>query len=202
MEKKRRIAVITSGGDASGMNAAIRAVTRYGIHRGLEVYGFYEGYRGLIDNNFKVLDLSSVGGIIDRGGTFLYSARSERFKCREGQKEAIESLKKNNIDGLIVIGGDGSFRGAHELHKQGIQVVGIPATIDNDIPGTDYSIGFPAEGRWIVRFNSDSKDYDSEFGNAGPATVLATRRGQDELPASGTVTIAPYSALILSQDKT
>ena len=158
MGDKRRIAVITSGGDASGMNAAIRAVTRYGIHKGLQVYGFYEGYKGLINNNFKVLNLSSVGGIIDRGGTFLYSARSERFKCREGQKEAIESLKKNNIEGLVVIGGDGSFRGAHDLHKQGIQVVGIPATIDNDIAGTDNSIGFDTTLNVIIDLISKIRD--------------------------------------------
>jgi len=155
---KRRIAVITSGGDASGMNASIRAVTRYAIYKGLEVYGFYEGYKGLIDNSFKILDQSSVGGIIDRGGTFLYSARSERFRCLEGQKEAIENLNKNSIEGLIVIGGDGSFRGAHDLHKQGIQVVGIPATIDNDIPGTDYSIGFDSSLNVIIDLISKIRD--------------------------------------------
>jgi 6-phosphofructokinase 1 len=155
---KRRIAVMTSGGDASGMNAAIRAVTRYAISRGLEIYGFYEGYKGLIENNFTPLDLSSVSGIIDRGGTFLYSARSERFRCRAGQKEVIENLKRNDIDGLIVIGGDGSFRGAHELHKQGIQVVGIPGTIDNDIPGTDYSIGFDTALNVIIDLISKIRD--------------------------------------------
>jgi 6-phosphofructokinase 1 len=156
--EKRRIAVITSGGDASGMNATIRAVTRYAIHKELEVYGFYEGYKGLISNEFKVLDLSSVGGIIDRGGTFLYSARSERFRCLDGQKEAIENLNKNNIEGLVVIGGDGSFRGAHDLHKQGIQVIGIPATIDNDIPGTDYSIGFDSTLNVIIDLISKIRD--------------------------------------------
>jgi 6-phosphofructokinase 1 len=102
--EKRRIALLTSGGDASGMNAVIRTSTRYVIYCNLEVYGFYEGYRGLVNNNFKLLDLNSVGGIIDRGGTFLYSARSEEFKCREGQKNAISNLKKNKIEGLIVIG--------------------------------------------------------------------------------------------------
>jgi 6-phosphofructokinase 1 len=156
--EKRRIAVITSGGDASGMNASIRAVTRYAIYKGLEVYGFYEGYKGLIGNSFKILDQSSVGGIIDRGGTFLYSARSERFRCLEGQKEAIDNLNKNSIEGLIVIGGDGSFRGAHDLHKQGIQVVGIPATIDNDIPGTDYSIGFDSSLNVIIDLISKIRD--------------------------------------------
>ena len=115
VKEKRRIAIITSGGDASGMNAVIRAVTRYGIYRGFEVYGFYEGFKGLINNKFEVLDSNSVGGIIDRGGTFLYSARSEEFKCKTGQKKAIENLKNNKIEGLIVVGGNGSFRGAHDL---------------------------------------------------------------------------------------
>ncbi len=157
-KEKRRIAVLTSGGDASGMNAVIRAVTRYGIYCNLEVYGFYEGYKGLIGNDCKVLDLNSVGGIIDRGGTFLYSARSEEFKCRSGQKKAIDNLRKNKIEGLVVIGGDGSFRGAHELHKQGIQVVGIPGTIDNDISGTDYSIGFDTALNVIIDLISKIRD--------------------------------------------
>jgi len=156
--EKRRIALLTSGGDASGMNAVIRVVTRYAIYNNLEVYGFYEGFKGLINNDFKVLDLNSVGGIIDRGGTFLYSARSEEFKCREGQKSAIDNLKKNKIEGLIVVGGDGSFKGAHELHKQGIQVVGIPATIDNDISGTDYSIGFDTALNVIIDLISKIRD--------------------------------------------
>lgn len=149
---------MTSGGDASGMNAVIRAVTRYSIYNNLEVYGFYEGYKGLVNNNFEVLNLNSVSGIIDRGGTFLYSARSERFKCGEGQKEAIANLKKNNIEGLVVIGGDGTFRGAHELHKQGVQVVGIPATIDNDVVGTDYSIGFDTALNVIIGLISKIRD--------------------------------------------
>lgn len=138
----KRVGVLTSGGDASGMNPTIRAVTRYAIYKGLEVIGFYEGFKGLIDNNFVALNLNSVGGIVDRGGTILYSARSELFKTKEGQLKAISNIKKNDIDGLVIIGGDGSFRGAHDLHLQGINVVGIPATIDNDIAGTDYSIGF------------------------------------------------------------
>lgn len=158
MGEKRRIGLLTSGGDAGGMNAVIRTVTRYAIYNNLEVYGFYEGFKGLINNDFKVLDLNAVGGIIDRGGTILYSARSERFKCREGQKEAISNLKKNKIEGLVVVGGDGSFRGAHELHKQGIQVVGIPVTIDNDVAGTDYSIGFDTALNVIIDIMSKIRD--------------------------------------------
>jgi len=175
--EKRNIALLTSGGDASGMNAVIRTVTRYAIYNSLEVYGFYEGFKGLINNNFKVLDLNSVGGIIDRGGTFLYSARSERFKCREGQKKAIDNLKKNKIEGLVIIGGDGSFRGAHELHKQGIQVVGIPATIDNDVAGTDYSIGFDTALNVIIDIMSKIRDTASSHERIFVVEVMGRNSG-------------------------
>lgn len=174
---KRRIALMTSGGDASGMNAVIRAITRYAIYNNLEVYGYYEGYKGLVENNFEVLGLNSVSDIIDRGGTFLYSARSERFRCREGQKEAIASLEKNNIKGLIAIGGDGTFRGAHELHKQGIQVVGIPATIDNDVVGTDYSIGFDTALNVIISLISKIRDTASSHDRIFVVEVMGRDSG-------------------------
>lgn len=138
----KRIAVLTSGGDAPGMNAVIRAVVRRGIFRGLEVYGVRNGYDGLISGNFVEMDLGSVGDIIHRGGTILRSARSERFRTVEGQQQALDYLGKFGIDGLIVIGGDGSFRGAGRLTAQGFPTIGIPGTIDNDIAGTDYTIGF------------------------------------------------------------
>jgi 6-phosphofructokinase 1 len=138
----KRIAVLTSGGDAPGMNAAIRAVVRRGIYNGLEVYGVKHGYAGLMDGNFQEMELGSVGDIIHRGGTILRSARSEFFKTVEGQQQAIASLKEAEINGLIVIGGDGTFQGAKKLSIQGISTIGIPGTIDNDIAGTDYSIGF------------------------------------------------------------
>jgi len=175
--EKRNIALLTSGGDASGMNAVIRTVTRYAIYNNLKVYGFYEGFKGLINNDFIVLDLNSVGGIIDRGGTFLYSARSEEFKCREGQKEAIDNLKKNKIEGLVIIGGDGSFRGAHELHKQGIQVVGIPATIDNDVAGTDYSIGFDTALNVIIDIMSKIRDTASSHERIFVVEVMGRNSG-------------------------
>jgi len=175
--EKRNIALLTSGGDASGMNAVIRTVTRYAIYNNLKVYGFYEGFKGLINNDFKVLDLNSVGGIIDRGGTFLYSARSEKFKCREGQKEAIDNLKKNKIEGLVIVGGDGSFRGAHELHKQGIQVVGIPATIDNDVAGTDYSIGFDTALNVIIDIMSKIRDTASSHERIFVVEVMGRNSG-------------------------
>ncbi|MBO8177236.1 6-phosphofructokinase [Aeribacillus pallidus] len=138
----KRIGVLTSGGDAPGMNAAVRAVVRKAIYHGLEVYGVYQGYNGLINGNIKKLELGSVGDIIHRGGTILRSARCEEFKTKEGQAKGIEQLKKFGIEGLVVIGGDGSYRGAQKLTEQGFPCVGIPGTIDNDIPGTDFTIGF------------------------------------------------------------
>ncbi len=142
MRTVKRIAVLTSGGDAPGMNAAIRAVVRKGLYHGLEVFGVYRGYSGLMNGEIKQMTLGSVGDIIQRGGTILYTARAEEFKTEEGQKKAIENLKKYKIDALVVIGGDGSFRGAGKLTEQGYPTIGIPGTIDNDIPMTDFTIGF------------------------------------------------------------
>ncbi|PKG24996.1 6-phosphofructokinase [Niallia nealsonii] len=138
----KRIGVLTSGGDAPGMNAAIRAVVRKAIYHDIEVIGVVGGYAGLISGNFKKLEVGSVGDIIHRGGTFLFSARCEEFKTKEGQQKGIEQLKKHNIDGLVVIGGDGSYMGAKALTEQGYPCVGVPGTIDNDIPGTEFTIGF------------------------------------------------------------
>ncbi|MBT2754471.1 6-phosphofructokinase [Mesobacillus foraminis] len=138
----KRIGVLTSGGDAPGMNAAVRAVVRKAIYHNVEVYGVFGGYSGLMNGNIKKLELGSVGDIIHRGGTFLYSARSEEFKTKEGQQKGIEQLKKHGIDGLVVIGGDGSYMGAKALTEHGFPCVGVPGTIDNDIPGTEFTIGF------------------------------------------------------------
>jgi 6-phosphofructokinase 1 len=138
----KRIAVLTSGGDAPGMNAAIRAVVRKGIYDGLEVYGINYGYAGMVAGDFRRLTIDDVGDTISRGGTILYSARYPEFAKVEGQLKGIEQLKKFGIDGLIVIGGDGSYRGGAALTKLGFPTIGIPGTIDNDIPGTDYTLGF------------------------------------------------------------
>ncbi|MFW7362609.1 6-phosphofructokinase [Vagococcus fluvialis] len=138
----KRIAVLTSGGDAPGMNAAVRAVTRRAIYEGMEVYGINYGYAGLVAGDIRKLDVPDVGDIIQRGGTCLYSARYPEFATEEGQLKGIEQLKKFGIEGLVVIGGDGSYHGALALTKRGFPAVGIPGTIDNDIPGTDYTIGF------------------------------------------------------------
>ncbi|MEW9670297.1 6-phosphofructokinase [Ammoniphilus sp. 3BR4] len=146
----RKIAVLTSGGDAPGMNPAIRAVVRRGIYQGLSVFGVEHGYDGLMNGNFIPMDLGSVGDIIHRGGTILRSARSEKFKTPEGQQKALKKMREAEIDGLIVIGGDGSFRGAGKLTEQGFPTIGIPGTIDNDIAGTDYTIGFDTAVNTVV----------------------------------------------------
>lgn len=138
----KKIGVLTSGGDSPGMNAAVRAVVRKGIYHGIEVAGVYSGYQGLIEGNIKNLEAGDVGDIIQRGGTKLYSARCEEFRTEAGQLKAIEQMKKQGLEGLVVIGGDGSYRGAMALTKRGFPCVGVPGTIDNDIPGTDYTIGF------------------------------------------------------------
>ena len=139
----QKIGVVTAGGDAPGMNAAIRSVVRTAIFNGLKVVGIERGYAGLIEGKIRPLNARSVSGIINRGGTVLKTARCEKIKTEEGVKKAADNLKINKIDGLIVIGGDGSFRGASELHNaSGIPVVGVPATIDNDVAGTDTTIGF------------------------------------------------------------
>jgi 6-phosphofructokinase 1 len=139
----RRIAVITSGGDAPGMNAAIRAVVRAAIGRGVEVISFLHGYEGILNDESRLLDSAAVGGIITYGGTVLRTARSKEFMSYEGRCKAVEVLKRNEVDGLVVIGGDGSLSGALRLHEEfSFPVMGIPGSIDNDISGTDFSIGF------------------------------------------------------------
>lgn len=138
----KRIGVLTSGGDAPGMNAAIRAVVRCAAYHGVECYGVEQGYEGLVDGAFKLLSIRDVGGIIQRGGTVLRTSRSERFMTAEGRDAAAAHCRGAELDGMVVIGGDGSFRGAWELSRRGIPVVGIPATIDNDVWGTDMTIGY------------------------------------------------------------
>jgi 6-phosphofructokinase 1 len=137
----KRIAVLTSGGDGPGLNPCIRAVTRMALHLGAEVFGVRRGYSGLIVNDLVELDARAVGGIIGQGGTFLGTARCLEFKEESGRREALRCLNQKGIEGLVVIGGNGSLTGALELHRLGFPVVGIPATIDNDVNGTDISIG-------------------------------------------------------------
>ena len=141
-EQIRTIGVLTSGGDAPGMNAAIRAVVRTAISKGLKVKGIMRGYAGLLNEEIVDMDTKSVADIIQRGGTILYTARCEEFRTAEGQKKGAEICKKHGIDGLVVIGGDGSFQGAQKLSHLGINTIGVPGTIDLDIACTDYTIGF------------------------------------------------------------
>lgn len=151
MNEIKKIGVFTSGGDAPGMNAAIRAVTRTGISKNLEVYGIYRGYEGLIDGEIVKLENHSVANILQRGGTILKTARSMRFKTPEGMQKAYENLKNFGIDALVAIGGDGTFRGALEFDKMfGFPVIGAPGTIDNDLFGTDFTIGYDTAINTVV----------------------------------------------------
>ncbi len=139
----KKIAVFTSGGDSPGMNACVRAVVRAGIYNGLEVVGILRGYNGMVEGNFKTLETTSVANIVQQGGTILKTARSKVFTTAEGRKKAYENLKEQNIEGLVCIGGDGSFTGAKVFFEEyGIPCIGAPGTIDNDLYGTDYTIGF------------------------------------------------------------
>ena len=142
MEKIKRIGVLTSGGDSPGMNAAVRAVVRTAVSNDIECIGIRRGYQGLINSDFVNLNSISVGHILSRGGTILYTARSEDFMTEKGRKKAVTTCKMLGLQGIVAIGGDGTFRGALELSRLGIPVVGVPATIDNDIGCTNYTIGF------------------------------------------------------------
>lgn len=156
-----KIGVLTSGGDAPGMNAAIRAVVRCGIDAGFEVYGIKRGYEGLLDGEIEQMNLSSVGDILHRGGTILKTARSERFSTEEGVKRAKIILDTFGIDALIIIGGDGSMRGALELSKLGVNVMCLPGTIDNDLAYTDYTIGFDTAVNTVLDAISKVRDTSS-----------------------------------------
>ncbi|SFB24872.1 6-phosphofructokinase [Lentibacillus halodurans] len=154
----KKIGVLTSGGDSPGMNAAIRAVVRKAIYHSVEIYGIKNGFQGLIDGNIKKMDIGSVGDIIQRGGTILRSARCEEFKTDGGQNQGIEQMKKHGIEGLIVIGGDGSFRGAQKLTEKGYPCIGVPGTIDNDIAGTDFTIGFDTALNTVIEAIDNIRD--------------------------------------------
>jgi len=147
----KRIGVLTSGGDAPGMNAAVRAVVRTAMFHGIECYGIRRGYNGLIAGDLVRLDEKSISHTIDRGGTILFTARSKEFMTEEGQKKAVSTCKFLGLDGIVAIGGDGTFRGARALSKYGINVICIPATIDNDISCTNYSIGFDTAANTAIQ---------------------------------------------------
>ena len=155
----KKIAVLTSGGDSQGMNTAVRAVAKAAISKGIEVYGIKRGYKGMLEDQIFHMSSLDVSGIADQGGTILLSARLPEFKNPEIRAKAVENLKKRGIEGLIVIGGDGSFHGAHYLYEEhGIKTIGIPGTIDNDIAGTDYTIGYDTALNIILDAISKLKD--------------------------------------------
>ena len=157
----RKIGILTSGGDAPGMNAAVRAAVRSAIYYEMEVYGIERGYEGLIDGDIKEMKVSSVSDILQRGGTILRTARSDRFVTPEGQKRAVGMLENFEIDALVVVGGDGSFRGALDLSKHGITVMGVPGTIDNDLGYTDFTIGFDTAVNTVLSAISNIRDTSS-----------------------------------------
>lgn len=173
----KRIAVMTSGGDAPGMNACIRAVVRYGLAAGVRVLGIRRGYAGMIADDIVEMDSRSVGGIIRSGGTVLMSARCEEFKTPEGQATALNVLRCRDMDGLVVIGGDGSLRGAMALHEHGFPVVGVPASIDNDIPETEMAIGVDTALNTILDAMDKIKDTASAHQRAFVIEVMGRKHG-------------------------
>jgi len=179
----QRIGVLTSGGDAPGMNAAIRAVVRKGLHAGLQIFGIRRGFAGLLADDFIQLGAGSVGDIIHRGGTMLRTARSEEFKTDAGFVRAVEVLAARAIEGLVIIGGDGSLRGAQRLYERGILTVGVPGTIDNDIPGTDESIGFDTAVNTAVQAIDRIRDTATSHERAFVIEVMGRNAGHIALEA-------------------
>ncbi|AXT53549.1 6-phosphofructokinase [Aquimarina sp. BL5] len=183
-KKVKNIAVLTSGGDAPGMNAAIRAVVRACSYYEIDCFGVYKGYEGLIHNEMEKLNARSVRNIINKGGTFLKSARSKDFRTEEGRKKAYDNLVKNNIDALIVIGGDGSFTGALKLSEEfNFLVVGVPGTIDNDINGTDYTIGYDTALNTVVEAIDKIRDTASSHNRLFLIEVMGRDAGDIALNA-------------------
>lgn len=183
MSAVKKIAVLTSGGDSQGMNAAVRAVVRTALYHGLEVYGVQRGYQGLLNNDLRPMDIRSVGDIIQRGGTILQSARCKEFTTPEGQQKGAEILRSHGIDGLIVIGGDGSYQGANKLSKLGIKTMGLPGTIDNDISFTDYTIGFDTAVSVVVDAVNKLRDTMSSHERSSVVEVMGRHCGDIALYA-------------------
>ena len=173
----KTIGVLTSGGDAPGMNAAVRSVVRTAIANGMTVKGVMRGYNGLIDGDVVDLNARSVSDIINRGGTMLYTARSPRFKEEEGILEGVEACKKYGIEGVVVIGGDGSFRGARDLSLHGIPCVGVPGTIDNDIACTDYTIGFDTAMNTAMEMVDKIRDTSQSHDRCSVVEVMGRHAG-------------------------
>ena len=179
----KTIGVLTSGGDAPGMNAAVRAVVRLGCEKGMRVMGIKRGYNGLMYGDMYEMNLRSVSNIINRGGTVLYSARSPEFKTEEGMQKAIEVCKQVGMEGVVVIGGDGSFRGARDLSLRGIPCVGIPGTIDNDIACCDYTIGYDTAMNTVMQMVDRLRDTTESHDRCSVVEVMGRRAGYIALNA-------------------
>lgn len=174
---KKKIAVLTSGGDAPGMNAALRAVVRSGINLGYTVYAIYRGFEGLLKDDFVEMDSRSVANILSRGGTIIYTARSSEFMTKEGQEKAASILQKREIDALIILGGDGSFRGGFALTKLGINVICLPATIDLDLGCTDYTIGFDTAANTAMEAIDKVRDTSGSHERCSVIEVMGRHAG-------------------------
>lgn len=190
----KSIAVLTSGGDAPGMNPAVRAVVRTACQRGIKVYGVDRGYTGLINGDIHEMNLRSVSDIITRGGTILYSARCPEFKTEEGLQKAVATCKKFGIDGLVIIGGDGSFRGARDLSLRGIPCIGLPGTIDNDISCTDYTIGYDTCLNTIVQMVDRIRDTSESHDRCTVVEVMG--RGAGYLALEAGIAVGATSIIV------
>jgi 6-phosphofructokinase 1 len=179
----KKIGVLTSGGDAPGMNAAVRSVVRYAIKKGLEVVGIKRGYSGLIGGDFVPMDLRSVSDIIQKGGTMLYSARCDEFRYEEGMQKAKKMCIDEGIDGIVVIGGDGSFRGAADLSARGIPCVGVPGTIDNDIACSEYTIGYDTAMNTAMEMVDKLRDTAQSHDRCSVVEVMGRQAGYIALNA-------------------
>lgn len=190
----KSIAVLTSGGDAPGMNPAVRAVVRTACQRGIKVYGVDRGYTGLINGDIHEMNLRSVSDIITRGGTILYSARCPEFKTEEGLQKAVAACKKFGIDGMVIIGGDGSFRGARDLSLRGIPCIGLPGTIDNDISCTDYTIGYDTCLNTIVQMVDRIRDTSESHDRCTVVEVMG--RGAGYLALEAGIAVGATSIIV------
>lgn len=173
----KKIGVLTSGGDAPGMNAAVRAVAKNAISKGIEVIGIRKGYAGLINDDMMPLTIRDLSGKIQKGGTFLYTARSEEFKTSEGLKTAFENYSKHQLDGLVIIGGDGSFKGARDFVKEGARVIGIPGTIDLDVACSEYTIGFDTAVNTAMEAIDKLKDTSTSHEKCSIVEVMGRNAG-------------------------
>ena len=201
---QKSIAVLTSGGDAPGMNAAVRAVVRAGINRGMRVFGIYRGYNGLLNGDIKEMNLRSVSDIIGNGGTMLYTARSEEFKKKEAQLRAAEFCRSNDISGVVVIGGDGSFQGARALTEAGINCIGVPGTIDNDIACSEYTVGYDTAMNTALEMVDRIRDTAQSHDRCSIVEVMGRRCGdialQTGIATGATAILVPEVEFNIERD--